>query len=298
MYPKSGNSSASSNVADPHPHRPNNPSNGNGNGNGNGIGHGNGSCRRPELIITPEVRQHIDLLRQVAYEFFDEARKEYGDNELIFCFNGGKDCTVLLDLLMRYYREHGISSDAIPMLYIDSDDSFEEIDEFVVECVNKYNVKLIKYKDSLKVALTHMTQDMPDIKAVFVGSRSTDPYCQHLQRMQVSSRVLSSLSFVYLQFHALLQRTDKDWPDIMRLNPLLDWNYHDIWYYIHIYNVPYCTLYARGYTSIGYRSNTLPNPHLKCDTCCVSQHPGDECFKPAWELQDASQERAGRVARQ
>lgn len=189
MYPKTSNGSASSSSnGSTDEHQQNNHSNGNGHGNGTG------SCRRPELIITTEVRQHIDLLRQVAYDFFDEARKEYGDNELIFCFNGGKDCTVLLDLLMRYYQEHGINSDAIPMLYIDSDDSFEEIDEFVVECVKKYNVKLIKYKDSLKVALTHMTQDMPDIKAVFVGSRSTDPYCQHLQRMQV--RI--SLFLVYI----------------------------------------------------------------------------------------------------
>ncbi|KAH8415385.1 hypothetical protein KR222_006567, partial [Zaprionus bogoriensis] len=215
-----------------------------------------------------ETRERIERRLQTAYEFFEETRQQYGDHELIFCFNGGKDCTVLLDLLMRYYREHSIESDAIPMLYIESDDSFAEIDEFVVQCVRKYHVQLIKYKDSLKVALTHMTQDMPQIKAVFVGSRSTDPYCEHLQRMQ---------------------RTDKDWPDIMRLNPLLDWSYHDIWHYIHIYDVPYCKLYRQGYTSIGYRSNTLPNPHLKCDNCADSV-----CFRPAWELADASQERAGR----
>lgn len=179
MYPNnsSSNGSANSNGSSNNHHHNNSNSNRNGNGN---------NCRRLDLTITEEVRQHIECQRQIAYDFFDEARKAYSDNELIFCFNGGKDCTVLLDLLMGYYQLYKIDSDAIPMLYIESDDSFEEIDEFVVECVNKYNVKLIKYKDSLKAALTHMTQDMPNIRAVFVGSRSTDPYCQHLQRMQVS----------------------------------------------------------------------------------------------------------------
>lgn len=185
MYPNNtSNGSANSNGSSNKHHQPQqHNSKGNRNGNGNNC---SGCCRRLDLKITEEVRQHIERQLQIAYDFFDEARKEYSDNELIFCFNGGKDCTVLLDLLMRYYQVYKIDSDAIPMLYIESDDSFEEIDEFVVECVNKYNVKLIKYKDSLKAALTHMTQDMPDIKAVFVGSRSTDPYCQHLQRMQVS----------------------------------------------------------------------------------------------------------------
>ncbi|KAH8386653.1 hypothetical protein KR093_001786, partial [Drosophila rubida] len=219
-----------------------------------------------------EQRIHIQHRLQTAYDFFTETLQLYRVDELIFCFNGGKDCTVLLDILMRYCRTQNIPSQNIPMLYIESDDSFSEIDQFVARCVTVYNVKLIKYKDSLKQALTNMTEDMPLIKAVFVGSRNTDPHCDQLQPMQ---------------------KTDNDWPDIMRLNPLLEWSYHDIWNYIHIYKVPYCSLYAQGYTSIGYKSNTLPNPHLKRSTLSNAVL-GACCFKPAWELADPAQERAGR----
>lgn len=228
------------------------------------------------VTITAETRSHIEKRLQTAYNFFKETLELYRVDQLIFCFNGGKDCTVLLDLLMRYCRSQGIASKDIPMLYIESDDSFVEIDEFVAHCVEVYDVQLIKYKDSLKLALTHMTEDMPLIKAVFVGSRNTDPYCEHLQPMQ---------------------KTDNDWPDMMRLNPLLEWSYHDIWHYIHMYKVPYCSLYAQGYTSIGHKSNTLPNPHLKRSCNSNSDTTDSGCFKPAWELVDPTKERAGRLAK-
>ncbi|XP_002027602.2 FAD synthase [Drosophila persimilis] len=230
----------------------------------------------PHIVVTPETRARIEQRQQTAFDFFDETLQLYGVEELIFCFNGGKDCTVLLDLLMRYCRQQGISSREIPMLYIKSDDAFAEIDEFVARCVEHYNVQLIEYEESLKEALTHMSADMPRIKAVFVGSRNTDPYCEHLSPMQP---------------------TDNGWPPMMRLNPLLEWSYHDVWHYIHMNCVAYCPLYNKGYTSIGYRSNTVPNPHLKrLDlTSPCSGAEGD--YRPAWELADPTQERDGRLQR-
>ncbi|XP_070074444.1 uncharacterized protein Flad1 isoform X2 [Drosophila takahashii] len=230
--------------------------------------------------IPPADRLAIEERQRKAFEFFAQTLQIYGVEELIFCFNGGKDCTVLLDLLMRFLRQESISSGDIPMLYIKSGDSFPEIDHFVDRCVRNYRVQLVEYEGSLKEALTHMSADMPRIRAVFVGSRNTDPYCQHL---------------------APMQPTDNDWPPMMRLNPLLEWSYHDVWHYIHLNSVPYCSLYDRGYTSIGNRSNTIPNPHLRrpeseCDCACAcSCDPGG--YRPAWELEDPTLERAGRLPR-
>ncbi|XP_043659362.1 FAD synthase isoform X1 [Drosophila teissieri] len=237
--------------------------------------------------LTPQDRLAIEERQNKAFAFFAETLQIYGVAELIFCFNGGKDCTVLLDLLMRFLRQQNISSGDIPMLYIKSGDSFAEIDDFVERCVRNYRVELVQYEGSLKEALTHMSADMPRIRAVFVGSRNTDPYCQHL---------------------APMQPTDNDWPPMMRLNPLLEWSYHDVWHYIHMHSVPYCSLYDRGYTSIGNRSNTVPNPHLRrtdaqcaCDTDTANTDSVCSCdpsgYRPAWELQDATMERAGRLPR-
>ena len=40
--------------------------------------------------------------------------------------------------------------------------------------------------------------------------------------------------------------TDKDWPSLMRVNPILDWGYSDLWTIIQDLEIPYCSLYNRG----------------------------------------------------
>jgi FAD synthetase len=56
--------------------------------------------------------------------------------------------------------------------------------------------------------------------------------------------------------------TDSDWPKMMRVNPILCWKFDDIWNFIRQLNLPYPSLYDRGYTSLGDRKNTRPNPAL------------------------------------
>lgn len=93
------------------------------------------------------------------------------------------------------------------------------------------------------------------------------------------------LSRLIINFYFKL--TDKDWPELMRINPLLDWKCSDIWDYILKNNVPYCKLYDVGYTSIGNMRNTEPNPYLKKDNNSTE-------YRPAYELLNDNLERAGR----
>lgn len=44
---------------------------------------------------------------------------------------------------------------------------------------------------------------------------------------------------------------DGDHGNILKINPLADWSYDDVWDYIRTNNVPYNELHDQGYPSIG-----------------------------------------------
>lgn len=209
-----------------------------------------------------------------VFEVFSQTLQLYKPEEIMFSFNGGKDCTVVLHMLHKFYQNNALKHIKLPVLYIQSDDNFPELDLFVDECSEFYNINLIKRKGDIKSVLFELLKEMPGIKAVFMGNRRTDPYCKELK---------------------LMQPTDSGWPPLMRINPIIDWSYGDIWTYIFVFKVPYCILYEWGYTSIGNRKNTIPNPHLRI---MGSSSACSENYHPAYMLEDGSQERAGRIKTQ
>lgn len=105
---------------------------------------------------------------------------------------------------------------------------------------------------------------------------------------QLSSRSKQNVQLGSFLVPLSFQPTDRGWPALMRINPMLDWNCDNVWEYLLKMKVPYCSLYDRGYTSIGNMKNTLPNPNLE-----VKTNPGT--FRPAYEMLDDALERAGRV---
>lgn len=116
----------------------------------------------------------------------------------------------------------------------------------------------------MRPALEAYLRQRPAVKAVFMGTRRTDPHSEFLEHFSP---------------------TDKDWPQFMRVNPVIDWHYTEIWTFIRHLQIPFCCLYDRGYSSLGGVSNTRPNPALKIE--------GDG-FRPAYELVRDEQERLGR----
>lgn len=50
--------------------------------------------------------------------------------------------------------------------------------------------------------------DNSNIKAIFVGTRRTDPFAQTLQHFDP---------------------TDHGWPKFVRIHPVLDWHYANVW---------------------------------------------------------------------
>ncbi|XP_068151710.1 FAD synthase [Drosophila tropicalis] len=202
-----------------------------------------------------------------AQETIERAMALYQPNEMMLCFNGGKDCTVLLDILANQTKLSG----HLQAVYIKSHDPFEEIEQFIRSSVKHYQFKLLRYEGLLKLAIEQVVSDHPQVRAIFLGCRSSDPSCSKFSEFMPC---------------------DNNWPsNLIRVFPLLDWNYSDIWNYIRLNKVPYCCLYDQGYTSLGgERGSTRVNPNL-----LVYDEVKDEMvFKAAYELKDSRLERANR----
>ncbi|KAF4697693.1 3'-phosphoadenosine 5'-phosphosulfate sulfotransferase [Perkinsus olseni] len=202
-----------------------------------------------------------------------EAYDKYKPEELCLAFNGGKDCTVLLHMVDHVFRQKHSEGVPLKTLYIadPKNDTFEEVESFIADMQKIYNLDIMRVVGGVKVGLERVKEEHPEVKAIFMGSRSTDPYCGDL---------------------VPFARTSEGWPDFMRVNPILDWSYRDVWEFIDLYGVQYCELYKYGYTSIGRKSDTIPNPDL-----LIRDDDGHAHYKHARELVDGSKERSGRYVK-
>lgn len=192
--------------------------------------------------------------------------ERYSPDEVAFAFNGGKDCCVVLHLLCIHFSTHLKS---LTIVHFESDDEFDEIQSFVADTATLFKLSSdidVVRCGSLRQGLASLKQRLPRVRAVICGNRSTDPHSDNL---------------------AALSPTTEGWPEFMRVNPILPWTYEDVWLYILDHHVPYCSLYEQGFTSIGGRSTTKPNPLLRLE---------DGSYRHARDLEGgAEHERDGRT---
>jgi len=140
-----------------------------------------------------------------AIEVIDEAYERYG--VFGFSFNGGKDCTVLLHLLSaglyRYAVRHPelISPEEdlpkIPTVYIMNAYPFPEIDEYIQQAKDLYDLDLISIAEPMKEALKTFLEQNKDMKAISVGVRSTDPYSGILFKTIFNLNIIIKTIFIY-----------------------------------------------------------------------------------------------------
>lgn len=178
--------------------------------------------------------------------------------ELSLSYNGGKDCLVLLVLILACLPRHFVeppaaapqppstttppadnlhpsapprhshpptntplsatpraASPAAPpfpttlqSVYIVSRHPFAEVDVFVEESAHRYHLDLCRYGLPMRAALGAYLDERPRLKAIFVGTRRTDPHGANLVHFDP---------------------TDEGWPAFVRVHPVIDWHYAEIW---------------------------------------------------------------------
>ncbi|EGW32448.1 uncharacterized protein SPAPADRAFT_153392 [Spathaspora passalidarum NRRL Y-27907] len=200
----------------------------------------------------------------------------HGLEEIAISYNGGKDCLVMLILLLATIHKKFASSNfenpsynmlprdyKLDSIFINAEPQFPDLLQFIEQSTDYYHLNPIIIKSSLKDGFEYYLNNMnTKVKSVIVGIRYSDPYGSTLHYEQP---------------------TDHDWPKFLRIHPILHWNYVDIWDFLIGCDLDYCKMYDWGYTSLGGINATVPNPYLKIE--------GTDKYLPAYMLTEHADER-------
>lgn len=195
--------------------------------------------------------------------------------EIPLCFTSGKDCLAVLQLLKStlvlsewsalkcyYFNEEKTNSTTLETDAV-------AIVNYIQTIEKMYNVNVIRIASRDMKQELYSLIDQCHYAAMFMGQRSSDPG----------------------KLKDVITRTDFDWPNIYRINPILNWTYYDVWAFIYSEKLPYLSLYDYGISSMGSSAaSRCTNPHLiKSSTDEIVQ------YKKPWQLLNAElYERYGR----
>ena len=250
-----------------------------------------------------EKLQKLPLYEKVSYaqDIIRKALDRYRNATL--AWTGGKDSTLLLWLVREVCLQN--KKDLPAIVFINEGDVFEEILEFVEEVSKKWNLEVIELKnedvlkqvskvgDIVKVELLNEVnrkeleslgfneKEFPFEPESFVGN--------HLMKtltlkMFIEENNIQAL-FTAIRWDEQEARKGEDFfserenPRHVRVHPILHFTERDVWNAIMQYEIPYCSLYAQGYRSLGAKSTTFKVADI-----------------PAWEQDlENTPERAGRA---
>ena len=180
------------------------------------------------------------------------------------------------------------------VIYFDHSHQFPEIRSFVEQAVDMYDLDMIafeegiKFSDGLKLLVeknhplvlqgSGVSSQVIMPMAFVLGTRTTDPNAGKQGPFAPSSHYM---------------------PPFMRVNPILDWTYGHVWHFLRQFQLPYCSLYDQGYTSLGTVKDTQPCPALAvAGTASEDNVTSIPRYWPAYMLRDWDQERAGRISKE
>jgi 3'-phosphoadenosine 5'-phosphosulfate sulfotransferase (PAPS reductase)/FAD synthetase len=210
-----------------------------------------------------------------SIEHIENAIRKYTNEQMCVSYNGGKDCHVVLYLFYAVSLRLG-NRFPLNILFIRIKNPFNEMELFIQLLLNEFlrnSLKFICFDDtskSLKDCLKDLKASKSELYAIFMGTRRSDG--NYFRSMPVEAK------------------TDGDWPEFMRINPILDWTFSEIWFFVRLLRLPYCSLYDKGYTSLDNSLNSIPNKALLVD----KQTGFDNIYLPAYMLENPDDERNSR----
>jgi len=182
----------------------------------------------------------MDIIKRAA-EYFDMAA-------IAATFTAGKDTTVMLHLIKRAFN------DIIPLkvFNIDTGFKFKEVYEFRDKLATLWNIPLIILRN----------------ESAFSPELINDPEnCCYLLKTVPLKQAINGYGIKALmtaiRWDEQEERKEEGYfsqkEGHVRVHPILHFTEKDIWDYIKKYDLPYCSLYEKGYRSLGCEPCTKPS---------------------------------------
>ena len=164
----------------------------------------------------------------------------------------GAEGMVVIDLASRIWSGFRVFT-------LDTGFFFPETYELIEKVERRYRIKVERCRSRLSPA------EQAQVHGDALWSRDPDRCCA-LRKVEPLREKLSGLSAWVAAIRrdqtAARAATSKiEWDakfEIVKLNPLADWTYDQVWSYIHTQHVPYNPLHDRNYPSIGCTHCTRP----------------------------------------
>ncbi len=179
------------------------------------------------------------------------------DNKLTLAFSGQAEDCVILDMF------HKIRGKDIDVFMLDTGRINNEVYDLVEEIRSKYGLQVKSCTPDSK-EVENMVQKYG--VNLFYKSPEYRIICCSVRKVNVLKRVLGEydawISGVRRAQIATRSNTRKVQIDsqfnLVKVSPIADWTWKQVWDYVRSNKIPYCSLYDKGYTSIGCAPCTKP----------------------------------------
>ena len=191
------------------------------------------------------------------------AIKEFGPDVALATGFGAEGC-VLIDMVARINKD-------VHIFYLDTDLLFPETYTLIGQLESRYGMtferratrltlpaQAVEYGDRLwerQPDLCCQLRKVEPLQQVLTGLRA---WITAIRRDQTLARANAGIVERDRKFH------------LIKINPLATWTAREVWNYLKQYNVPYNSLYDRGFSSIG------------CTPCTTLVHIGEDPRAGRW----------------
>lgn len=243
------------------------------------------------------------------------------DNIILISFNGGKDsiCSFLAYKYLLYCMHINLSNEN-NMKLINTENTLNNIEDINIfnkfllnhtkfKINNYFNTSLIyfshsdNFKEEVDYCIDISKSEDINIKIMHASFRNGLFYSKEKYKfdyivmgLRKDDLFLSSSTFANninqddyfaIEEKDIIQSSTNSYPNFIRLYPIYNFNYSEIWCLILLFNYKYLCLYDQGYSSVGLKKKTFKNSNLFRH--CYNK------YMPAYCLYKSSSEREFRT---